>query len=320
MNFHLQFPISPFSQKINYSNSFLFLGSCFAENMGDLMSEHKFKIILNPHGVLYNPSSIAVALRRYMKIDFVTEDELFFANDCWNSLEHHSRFSNPDKQVCLTNINKSISEAHTFLKNTDWLFITFGSAYVYKKNERLVGNCHKQTQKEFAKSMLSVSEMGEEYKWLVKELLAFNPKLKIVFTISPVRYVRDGVVENNLSKSRLIETVHQLTSKNVFYFPAYELMMDDLRDYRFYKEDLVHPNEQAINYVFEKFVSANFDETAIQLLNSIKEIIAAKNHKPFHLDTDSHKKFKVAFLERCKKMQLENPGLNLKEEINYFGK
>lgn len=320
MNFHLQFPINPFSQKVNYSHSSLFLGSCFAENIGDLMLEHKFKTILNPHGILYNPLSIAVALRRYMKIDFLTDDELFFANDCWNSWEHHSRFSHPDKQICLANINKSISEAHTFLKNTDWLFITFGSAYVYKKNERLVGNCHKQAQKEFSKIMLSVSEMNDEYKLLLKELLVFNPKLKIVFTISPVRYVRDGVVENNLSKSRLIETVHQLTSQNVFYFPAYELMMDDLRDYRFYKEDLVHPNEQAIGYIFEKFVADNFDEKAIQLFNSIKEIIVAKNHRPFHSNTDSHKKFQNNFLERCKKMQLENPELNLQEEINFFAK
>lgn len=320
MNFHLQFPIAPFPQKINYSHSFMFLGSCFAENIGDLMNEHKFKTILNPHGVLYNPLSIAVALRRYMKIDFLTEDELFFANDCWNSWEHHSRFSNPDKQICLTNINKCISEAHTFLKNADWIFITFGSAYVYKKNERLVGNCHKQTQKEFSKTMISISEMQDEYKLLLKELLAFNPKLKIVFTISPVRYIRDGVLENNLSKSRLIETVHQLTSKNVIYFPAYELVIDDLRDYRFYKEDLVHPNEQAIKYVFEKFVSSNFEEKSIQLFNSIKEIITAKNHKPFHSNTDSHKKFQNNFLERCKKMQLENPELDLQEEISFFAK
>lgn len=320
MNFHLNFQVPSFPKKINYSDNFLFIGSCFAENIGDLMMEHKLKALQNPHGVLYNPLSIAVALRRYMKIDFVTEKELFFANDCWNSWEHHSRFSNPDKQLCLTNINKSISEAHTFLKNADWLFITFGSAHMYKRNEQLVGNCHKQAQKEFSKSMLSVSEMLEEYRILMKELLVFNPKLKIVFTISPVRYIRDGVVESNLSKARLIETVHQLTSKNVFYFPAYELMMDDLRDYRFYKEDLVHPNEQAVNYVFDKFVASNYDERSIQLLNSIKEIISAKKHRPFNPETDSHKKFKNSFYERCKKIQSENPDLNLSKEVNYFRK
>lgn len=318
MNFHLQFPIQPFTQKINYSQKSLFLGSCFAENIGELMQEHKFKTTINPHGILYNPSSIAVALRSYLKNDWLTEKELFYANECWNSWEHQSRFSNPDKQKCLAEINKSISEAHVALKNADWLHITFGSAFIYKRDSQVVGNCHKQPQKEFVKTMLSTNEIVEEYKLLIKELIAFNPKLKIVFTISPVRYVRDGVVENNLSKARLIDAVHQMESKTVFYFPSYELIIDDLRDYRFYKEDLVHPNEQAIAYVFEKFSNSNFDSSALQLLSSVKEIIAAKNHKPFHLETDSNKKFKSAFLERCKKMQLENSELDLKEELKYF--
>ncbi len=318
MNFHLQFPIPSFPQKINYSHSSLFIGSCFAENIGELMKDYKFNTQINPHGILYNPSSIAIALRRYMKIDFVTENELFFANDCWNSWEHHSRFSNPDKQKCLLEINKNISDAHVSLKNTEWLFITFGSAFAYTKSGKLVGNCHKQPQKEFSKQLLNTSEIVEEYKFLISELRKFNSKLKIVFTISPVRYVRDGVVENNLSKARLIDAVHQIKNENIFYFPAYELIIDDLRDYRFYKEDLVHPNEQAIEYVFEKFNKACFDDKAIALFEKIKEIISAKNHKSFNSETESHKKFQFTYLERCKKMQIENPFLDLSEEIKYF--
>ncbi len=320
MNFHLNFPIQSFPQKINYSHSSFFIGSCFAENVGELMLQYKFKTIINPHGILYNPSSITVALRRYLKNDWLTEKELFFANECWNSWEHHSRFSNPDKQKCLAEINKTISEAHVALKNAEWLNITFGSSYIYKRNEQLVGNCHKQPQKEFVKAILTTTQIVEEYKILIKELAAFNPKLKIIFTVSPVRHVRDGVVENNLSKARLIDSVHQLLSKNNFYFPSYELIIDDLRDYRFYKEDLVHPNEPAINYIFEKFSSLNFDAPTIQLLNTIKDVLIAKNHKPFHSETDSHKKFKISFLERCTKMQMENPGMDFKEELNYFGK
>lgn len=318
MNFHLNFQISSLPQKINYSNSFLFIGSCFAENIGDLMAQYKFNTQINPHGILYNPSSIAIALRRYMTIDFVTEDELFFANDCWNSWEHHSRFSNPDKQKCLLEINKNISDAHVSLKNAEWLFITFGSSFFYTKSGKLVGNCHKQPQKEFSKQMLSASEIVEEYKSLIYELRKFNPKLKIVFTVSPVRYIRDGVVENNLSKARLIDAVHQLKNENVFYFPAYELIIDDLRDYRFYKEDLVHPNEQAIAYVFEKFSKASFDDKTIALFEKIKEIISAKDHKPFNFETESHKKFLNTYLERCKKTQSENPFLDLTEEVKYF--
>ncbi|CAN5438316.1 GSCFA domain-containing protein [soil metagenome] len=320
MNFHLNFPISSFPQKINYSHSSLFIGSCFAENVGDLMKHYKFNTLINPHGVLYNPASIANALRRYLKIDFVTDNELFFANDCWNSWEHHSRFSNPDKQKCLLEINKNISDAHVALKTSDWLFITFGSSFVYKRNFFIVGNCHKQAQKEFTKELLTTAEISAEYKVLIADLKKLNPNLKIVFTISPVRYIREGAVENNLSKARLIDAVHQLTSKDVFYFPAYELVIDDLRDYRFYKEDLVHPNEQAIEYVFDKLQKAMFDKSTITLFEKIKEIVTAKEHRPFNEDTQAHQKFKATCLERCVSLQKEFPFLDMKEELNYFKK
>ena len=294
------------------------MGSCFAEKIGDTMQQFKFKTIVNPHGILYNPLSIAVALRRYMKSDFVTESELFFANDCWNSWEHHSRFSNPDQQNCLLEINKNISDAHVSLKNAEWLFITFGSAFVYRKNNKLVSNCHKQPQKEFLKQLLNTSEIIDAYTSLMMELKKFNPKLKIVFTVSPVRYVRDGVVENNLSKARLIDAVHQLKNDAAFYFPAYELVIDDLRDYRFYKEDLVHPNEQAVKYVFDKFRNSFFDESTDSLFERINEILLAKKHKPFNTDSTSHKKFKNNFLQRIQSMQLQHPFLDLRVEQTYF--
>ena len=318
MNFHLQFPTIPCVEKLNYSQSSFFMGSCFAENIGDTMQQFKFKTIVNPHGILYNPLSIAVALRRYMKSDFVTESELFFANDCWNSWEHHSRFSNPDQQNCLLAINKNISDAHVSLKNAEWLFITFGSAFVYRKNNKLVSNCHKQPQKEFLKQLLNPSEIIDAYTSLMMELKKFNPKLKIVFTISPVRYVRDGVVENNLSKARLIDAVHQLKNDAAFYFPAYELVIDDLRDYRFYKEDMVHPNEQAVKYVFDKFRNSFFDESTDSLFERINEILLAKKHKPFNADSTSHKKFKNKFLQRIQSIQTQHPFLDLRAEQTYF--
>lgn len=318
MNFHLQFPTIPCVEKLNYSQSSFFMGSCFAENIGDTMQQFKFKTIVNPHGILYNPLSIAVALRRYMKSDFVTESELFFANDCWNSWEHHSRFSNPDQQNCLLEINKNISDAHVSLKNAEWLFITFGSAFVYRKNNKLVSNCHKQPQKEFLKQLLNPSEIIDAYTSLMMELKKFNPKLKIVFTISPVRYVRDGVVENNLSKARLIDAVHQLKNDAAFYFPAYELVIDDLRDYRFYKEDMVHPNEQAVKYVFDKFRNSFFDESTDSLFERINEILLAKKHKPFNADSTSHKKFKNNFLQRIQSIQTQHPFLDLRAEQTYF--
>ncbi|OFY85023.1 MAG: hypothetical protein A3F72_04555 [Bacteroidetes bacterium RIFCSPLOWO2_12_FULL_35_15] len=323
MNFHLQFPITPFPEKIKYSQPFLFLGSCFAENIGETMQDYKFNVKINPHGVLYNPLSITVALRRYMENKEMQENDLFFANDCWNSWEHHSRFSNISKQDCLEEINQNISTTHEDLKKVEWLFITFGSAFVYKRKDTggLVGNCHKIPQKEFTKHLLTTNEIIVDYNNLIKEVHLINPKLKIVFTISPVRYMRDGALENTRSKARLVEAVHELVDihANAFYFPAYELVIDDLRDYRFYKTDLVHPNEQAIEYVFEKLMTASFDEETKSLFEKIKELKAAASHRPFNSTTASHKKFKATYLDRCIQLKEKFPYLDLSDEVKRFG-
>lgn len=322
MNFHLQFPIPSFPEKIKYSQQFLFFGSCFAENIGETMQDYKFNVKINPHGVLYNPLSITVALRRYMENKEMQENNLFFANDCWNSWEHHSRFSNTDKQNCINEINSSISSAHEVLKNAEWLFITFGSAFVYKRKDtgELVGNCHKIPQKEFTKYLLTANEIILDYNNLINQLRQINPKLKIVFTVSPVRYMRDGAIENTLSKARLMEAVHGLVDQhtNAFYFPAYELVIDDLRDYRFYKTDLVHPNEQAIEYVFEKLMTATFDEETKSLFEKIKELKAAASHRPFNATTEAHKKFKSTYLDRCIQLKEKFPYLDLNEEVKIF--
>lgn len=322
MDFHLQFPITSFPEKIKYSQKILFLGSCFAENIAEALQVHKFNVKINPHGVLYNPSSISMVVRRYMENKAMQEQDLFFANDCWNSWEHHSRFSNINKQTCLNEMNASISAAHELLKSAEWLFITFGSASVYKRKTTNdpVGNCHKISQKEFTKHVLSATEIILDYKQLINGLKEINPKLKIVFTISPVRYMNDGAMENSLSKARLIEAVHELVDQheNVYYFPAYELVIDDLRDYRFYKTDLVHPNEQAIEYVFEKLMSASFDEETILLFDKIKELKAAASHRPFNATTDAHKKFKATYLDRCVQLQKQFPFLDLNEEVKRF--
>jgi hypothetical protein len=324
MKFHLNFNIPPFEQKINYSSKCLFVGSCFTENIGETMQQYKFNVKINPNGVLYNPASMAVALRRYIDNKTIGENELFYANECWNSWEHHSRLSNTDKQTCLTTINNSISSAHDFIKQTDWLFITFGSAFVYKRNDtdELVGNCHKVPQKEFTKQMLTVNEIVADYKILIKQLKALNNNLKIIFTISPVRHIREGIVENNRSKGRLIEAVHELIKQNdnSFYFPAYELVIDDLRDYRFYNSDLVHPNEQATSYVFEKLMSTIFDDKTKELFEKIKDIITAKQHRPFNSNSDAYLKFKSAYMERCSQLKKDNPILDLKDEIAWFEK
>jgi hypothetical protein len=322
MNFHLEFPILPPKNKINYSDKFLSLGSCFSEEVGFRMKKNKINVDINPHGILYNPDSIAIALKRYIGDKKFREDDLFYANDSWNSWEHHSRFSDPDKKKCLTVINDRISSAHLHLKESNWLVITFGSAFSYLHNtlQSTVGNCHKIPQKEFTKSLLSVDHIIKEYKELIDDLAKLNPSLNIILTISPVRYIRDGIVENNQSKAILIQAVHELvkSQENLFYFPSYELVIDDLRDYRFYKTDLVHPNEQAVNYVFEKFIDSCFNDESKSIFEKVNEILMAAEHKPFNKNSDAHKKFKKSYLEKSLLLQSKYAFLDLNEEVKGF--
>lgn len=322
MDFHLQFPIPPFKEKITYEQQLLFTGSCFAEHTGEKLQRLKFNVTVNPSGILYNPFSIAAALESYMQNAGLPESALFFDGNCWSSWQHHSRFSHPDKAVCLDTINASLSDAHAVLKNAEWLFITFGSAFVYRHRaeNKIVANCHKLPQKEFEKSLCSAAAIVEEYSALIKQLKDFNSRLKIVLTVSPVRYMRDGVVENTLSKAMLIQAVHELAGQHahVFYFPAYELVTDDLRDYRFYQADLVHPNGQAIAYVFEKLAACSFADETKELLEKVRGIIAAKEHRPLHADTAAYARFRETYLQRVKTMQQEHPYLDLAEELEHF--
>lgn len=321
MNFHLDLPVPAFSRTIHYQDKLFFIGSCFAENIAAQLHGYKFNTLLNPHGILYNPESIATAISRYVKNELYEEQDLFFDGERYHSWEHHSRFSGMDKAICLSEINGQLANAHQFLKTAGWLFVTFGSAYVYRhiQAERRVGNCHKQPLQNFTKELLSVDEMVETFQSLLEELNAFNPRLKIILTVSPVRYIRDGLVENNRSKARLIELTYLLSKhENIIYFPAYELVIDDLRDYRFYKADLVHPNEQAIAYVFEKFIRAALDENTKQILEKIKDLIKAKSHQAFLDESPAHQRFKVTYFNRCRQLQKEYPFLSLEEELEYF--
>jgi hypothetical protein len=312
MDFHLEFPLPHFPRKINYEQHLFFMGSCFAEEMAERLCRYKFSITSNPSGILYNPSSIALSLRRYISNDHLAIEDLFFANECWNSWEHHSRFSSPDQTDTLQKINREISAANLALKNSSWIFITLGSAFQYKKlaDGKVVANCHKAAQKVFSKEMLSADAIINEYTQVINDLKSFNPGLNIVFTLSPVRYLRDGIVENSLSKAVLLQAVHALAANpGVYYFPSYELVMDDLRDYRFYKTDLVHPNEMALDYVFDKFAGVMLDDSSQQLLAEIKEIVKASEHRPFNENTEAHKKFLSSLSEKKERLKNKHPFL-----------
>lgn len=323
MNFHLEFTPKTFSKLVGHEQAILLIGSCFTENMGAKLKQHKFNMLENPNGILFNPISIAKAISSYLDNKQYKAADLFYQDECWNSWEHHSRFSNPDKDACLKAINQSLQQAHAFIKRAQWVMITLGSAYVYTLNNEgneVVANCHKVPIDKFNKKLLSVAEITNALQAMLENLYRHNPVAKIIFTISPVRHLRDGFVENNRSKSALVQAVHQLVAQdeNRFYFPAFELVIDDLRDYRFYAEDMVHPNYAATNYVWEKFVAACIDEPSQKLMKAINTINAAKNHKPFNPSSGQHKKFLQKYLEMVNELGKQFPYINFEEDKSYF--
>ena len=319
MDFHLEFTPKPFDTKINHQHNLLLIGSCFTEQIGTKLANHKFSMLDNPNGILFNPISITKSISSYIDNKQYTAADLFYQNECWNSWEHHSRFSNPDAEKCLSDINESQTRAHGFLKKADWLLITLGSAFVYElENNTVVANCHKVPTDKFNKKLLQVDEVITALRNMIEKAIAFNPGLKIIFTISPVRHLRDGFVENNRSKATLIHAVHQLLRDYVSYFPAYELVIDDLRDYRFFAEDMVHPNYTATNYVWEKFIATCIDEPSQQLMKEIAVIVAAKNHKAFNPSSEQHKKFLQTNLEKVKKLQSQFAYIDFAAEEKFF--
>lgn len=327
MNLMLNLPVKKLPETISYDQAILLIGSCFTEHIGDALEEMKFNVLQNPNGIIYDPVSICRNLVSYIQQTTYTETDIFERNGLWQSWNHHSRFTGIDKQQVLEKINQSQKQAHEFLHKADWLILSFGTSYSYrllnqqtKQPYYSVANCHKAPADWFAKHMLSITEMVTAIDNCMHQLFHFNPKLKILFTVSPVRHVKDGIVENNLSKSRLVETVHHMVNKfeRLYYFPAYELVIDVLRDYRFYKEDLVHPNKQAAQFVFEHFVQAAMDDKTIELQKQVHSIIQAARHRPIHPGSMSHQQFLNSFLEITRKLQSENPFLDLRNELNYF--
>jgi hypothetical protein len=328
MDFRLEFSPKPFAQKINHQHKLLLMGSCFTEKIGDKLRAYKFTLLQNPNGILFNPVSVKEAIQNYIANKVIKENDLFYLNEAYHSWQHHNRFSGIAKEDTLQNINASTNSAHHYLKKTDFVIITLGSAWVYELTDKAVpakpgsvaANNHKAPADWFNRRLISNLEVISLVNDTVSQLQNFNPSVKIIFTISPVRHLREGFVENNRSKAALINAVHLATElfDNVFYFPAYELVIDDLRDYRFFAEDMVHPNYAATNYVWEKFIATCIDEPAQELMKQINEINAAVNHKPFNPSSAAHKKFQQINLNKIKDLQTKYQYLDFANEENIF--
>lgn len=338
MDFMLKAGIKKPDQLISYKDKIMLTGSCFTEHIGHALADVKFSVLQNPNGILFDPASVSKSLVAYVSNYQYKEDDLFYFNEVWNSWQHHSRFSHIDKKECLRQINASQQQAHDFLKEADWLIITLGSSFHYLLNKEaegyaaqekakavgasLVGaaNCHRAPGQWFTKHLLGIDETVTLLDNAYHQLKRFNPRLKIIFTISPVRHIRDGVVENNRSKARLIEAVHHLVNKfsGLYYFPAYELVIDILRDYRFYDIDMVHPNYAATEYVMEQFRLHFIDEASQELMEEVRKIVIARRHKAFQPATSAHKRFLKTQAEKAAQLMKENSFLDLQEELNYF--
>lgn len=304
---------------LSQADNLLLMGSCFASEMGQRLVDAKFRCDVNPYGVLYNPLSISAALREVMAGKCYDEGDLFLFHGLWHSTMHHGCFSSESAEEALAGINSRLKDARERLERLDCLLITFGTAWVYedKATGRVVGNCHKRPEACFTRRRLSVDEVVNDYRALLSELLARCPRLKVLFTVSPIRHVRDGLHANQLSKATLLLAVEQLQAtfpEHVFYFPAYELLMDELRDYRFYAEDMVHPSEVAVRYVWERFSRSCLSQEALRIMEESENIRKMLSHKPFHPDSEEYKRFLGQIVLKIDRLNGKYPYLDFQKE------
>jgi hypothetical protein len=320
--FTLKLDIPPLKHPIHYYDSLLLIGSCFTEHISERLQQAKFNVVSNPNGILFNPLSVAASLESYIDGKQYKKEDLFYLNELWNSWDHHTRFSDIDCDAALAKINASQQEAAAGTRDAGWVIITLGSAFQYylKDNNRPVANNHRAPAQWFDKRLLPIDEITHALATVIAKLKRINPLAKVLLTISPVRHIRDGVVENNRSKARLIEAVHELCSQFEYahYFPAYELLIDILRDYRFYDIDFVHPNFLATTYVWEQFVQSCIAPENHKIMGDVGEIMTAYRHRPRFPETVSHKKFKESYANKSAALMDKYPYINLKTENGYF--
>jgi hypothetical protein len=308
---------------IDRSHQLLLIGSCFTEHIGQRLQDLKFKSLLNPFGIVYNPSSMAMCLERLVRFSAVfSADDLFLHQDLWHSWDHHGAFSHPDKAVALDGMNQAYLKAVDALQKTDVLLLTLGTAdvFVLRENGHVVANNHKMPEVVFDKKRLSVAEITTSLAGALAKVQQIRPDIKIILSISPVRHLRLGLVENQRSKASLVLACAEICQQlpNCQYFPSYELLMDDLRDYRFYAADMIHPNDTAIEYVWAHFSKQFFTAETIDLNEKIEKCLRAVRHRPLHPTTEAYRLFMQKQLELTEALQKKYPQLDFSEELRVF--
>lgn len=308
MQFRTQIPISKSNHPLDYNSKIVSLGSCFAENMGDKFQYFKFQNTINPFGIIFNPVSIEKIIQKAINTVLFTEEDVFFRNERWHCFDVHSDLSNSNKEELINNLNTIIKSTNQQISESTHFIITYGTSWVYRnaESDSIVANCHKVPQKQFKKELLSVEEIEKSIANTIKLIHAVNPNCTIIFTVSPVRHIKDGFVENQVSKAHLISAVYQTINqkpKTTNYFPSYEIMMDELRDYRFYAEDMLHPNQVAIDYIWKRFKETTISETAFAVMDEVEGIQKSLSHKPFNPNSESHLKFESKVREKITKLE-----------------
>jgi GSCFA family. len=271
---------------IDYNSKIMLLGSCFSANIGAKLNYYKFNAIVNPFGILFHPKAIETLVRRAINGQLYSAKDLVYHNDIWHCKDAHSSLSHINKDILISNLNTQLHHTKEVLKNASHLIITLGTSWVYqlKDNQQIVANCHKIPQTQFTKRLLSIAEISNSLNSIINLVKTINTKATIVFTVSPIRHLKDGFIENTRSKAHLISAIHNVLDQanNCNYFPSYEIVMDDLRDYRFYKQDLLHLTNTAVDYIWETFGTVWFSENTLRLSKKIKAVQQSLQHKPFN--------------------------------------
>lgn len=315
MNLQTKIPLSKQSHSlINYESKMMLLGSCFAENIGNKLSYFKLQNTLNPFGILFHPLGIENLITRAINKAYYSDDDVFQYNEQWHCYDAHSCLSAYSKEELLQGLNSAIDTTNKQIHESTHFIITLGTAWVYRyiESDSIVANCHKVPQKKFSKELLTVDDIQESLEVIIALIQSVNRDAKFIFTVSPIRHIKDGFVENQRSKSHLIAAIHQVVEprKQRFYFPSYEIMMDELRDYRFYDEDMIHLSVLAIDYIWERFKMVWIDEDAMSIMDEVEAIQKGLAHRPFNPDSEAHQKFLKNLEAKKVKLQSDLPHIN----------
>jgi hypothetical protein len=314
MQFRTPIPILKTNFPIDYNSKIGSIGSCFAVNIADKLDYYKFQNYCNPFGIIFNPVAIEKLVDRVVNQVYFTEKDIFFHNDLWHCFEVHSELSNPNKEAFLDLLNQLVDDTNRQIIKSTHFLITYGTSWVYRdiETKQIVANCHKVPQKQFSKELLSIECIEKAMQNTITLIQQVNPEVKFIFTVSPVRHIKDGFVENQQSKAHLISGIHKVLNTehcklNTAYFPSYEILLDELRDYRFYAEDMLHPNAIAIDYIWQRFKETTILETDWTVMEEVEAVQKSLSHRPFNPQSESHQKFLDKLQKRIGKLSSKYP-------------